>query len=176
MIELDDGKVILEEGELAPKKKPNRKKPLTAKQVSIAADKGYEATPDTVRKICLVAEKISEGESRSSIQKWIKENLSNGDTPMGDRQVRAYYAAGMKMLIPDENEFGDYKRGLMMANIDRLEKIIQKSIDSNDAQMLRVAKDCIAEMNKILGLNSNNTVTIAKNTDGEEIIQISFEK
>ena len=139
--------------------------------MSIAPNKEYEATPDTVRKICLVAEKISNGESRASVQRWIKENFD-----VGDRQVRAYYAAGMRMLIPDEQEFDEYKNGLMMANLDRLEKIIEKSIDSNDAQMLRVAKDCIAEINKLMGFSSSNSVTIAKNQDGDEVIHISFEK
>lgn len=159
-------------GEYAPavKKKPNRRKPLSSKQVSIAPLKDYEATPDTTRKICLVAEKISAGESRQSIQKWIMDTFG-----VGDRQARAYYGAGMNLLIPDEKEFDDYKRGLLMANMDRLEKIIEKSIESNDAQMLRVAKDCISEINKMIGVSSSNNVTIAKNGD-EEIIQITFEK
>ena len=82
----------------------------------------------------------------------------------------------MNWLVPEDLD--EYKKGLLQANIERLEKIIQEGIDNrNDARRgadyLRTAKDAIAELNKMMGIGSNK-VTIAENKEGEKAIQIEF--
>ena len=168
MKELDNGKIKLEKGEYAPKKVPNRKKPYSKEQISLREDSKYQATPDTVRKICVVAEMISKGMSRVSVQKWIVDNYG-----VCDRTARHYYKAGLKLLIPNAEEFDEYKKAMLQVNIDRLEKIIEGCIDGTTADK-KVAKECISELNKIIGVGGNS-VTIARNDD-EEIIHISFDK
>ena len=42
--------------------------------------------------------------------------------------------------------------------------------------MINQARQSIAELNKILGINAQNTIMINKNNQGDEQIVISFEK
>ena len=153
------------------RKKPDRTKYglPNADQITFRPNDRFAATPDTIRKIGLVANKIQAGEKRSDIQNWIMENFE-----VGDRQARQYYGAAMRLLIPTEEEFGDYKLAMVQVNLGRIEKIIDNTIDG-DSSDKKVALDAIKEINKIIGAyQDKTTVMVNKNNDGDEqfIIQI----
>lgn len=114
-----------------------------------------------------VLEMLGEGKSRTDIVKALQEEGMCYDAAL------RYYRTALEGLSPEGID--EYRKGLIQVNLDRLEKIISKTIDSNDAQTLRVAKDCISEINKIILGGNQNKITIAKNNEGEEIIDITFD-
>lgn len=115
-----------------------------------------------------VMDAISKGQSRADIVQ------SLVDTGIGHKNANLLYYEALKELTPEENMLDDYKRGMMQQNLDRLEKIINSSIEGN-SQDKQVALKAIAEINKMLGLSQGNNVTINKNNQGDEQIIISFQ-
>lgn len=115
-----------------------------------------------------IMDMISKGQSRADI---VQSLVDNG---LGYKNANLLYYQAMKELTPEENLLDDYKRGMMQQNLDRLEKIINSSIEGN-SQDKQVALKAIAEMNKMLGLSQGNNVTINKNNQGDEQIIISFQ-
>lgn len=115
-----------------------------------------------------IMDAISKGQSRADI---VQSLVDDGITYRNAQQL--YYEA-MKDMTPDINLLDDYKRGMMQQNLDRLEKIINSSIEGNAGDK-KVALQAIAEMNKMLGLSQGNNVTINKNNQGDEQIVISFQ-
>ena len=78
--------------------------------------------------------------------------------------------------MPENNFLDDHKRFLIQQNLDRLETIINTSITGNTGEK-KVALQAIDTLNKMLGVyQDGNKVMIAKNNQGDEIIQISFDK
>lgn len=140
-------------------------------QVCMRPSEKWSAEPETIRRVNELAKMISAGKSRDTIQKYAMEEYQ-----IKDAQARAYYRAALRTLIPDEKHFDEYRRGLIEANLNRLEKIVEKCIDSNDANMLANARQAIAEINRMVMGGNENKVTIAKNSQGEETIEITFEK
>ena len=75
----------------------------------------------------------------------------------------------------------EYKKGLLQANVERLERIIEDGITKqNDAKRgadyLRTAKDAISELNKMLGVGNPRMQIAQENKDGErQIISIDFQ-
>lgn len=128
-------------------------------------------TPATEFRVIETARMICEGKSRKTC---LEEIMKAQGCKIG--QAKAYYNAALNFLVPDDMD--SYQKGLIQANIERLETIIQEGIDNrNDAKRgadyLRTAKDAIAELNKMLGLGGNK-VSIATNKDGEQTVEISF--
>lgn len=115
-----------------------------------------------------IMDMISKGQSRADIVQ------SLAYTGIGHKNANLLYYQALKELTPEENMLDDYKRGMMQQNLDRLEKIINSSIEGN-SQDKQVALKAIAEMNKMLGLSQGNNVTINKNNQGDEQIIISFQ-
>lgn len=119
--------------------------------------------------IVQVTEWISKGKTRQYCINKLQEDgmsYSNANT--------IYYEA-IKELTPDQNLFDDYKKGVIQQNLDRLETIIDSSISGNTGEKM-VALKAIDQLNKLCGAYGENSVTIAKNKDNEEIIRITFEK
>lgn len=139
--------------------------------VTMRPSEEWSAEPQTIMRVDEIAQMISNGKSRQTCQQWIKDTYG-----VQDRQARAYYNAALRLLIPDDSKYDEYRKALIQANIDRLEKIIEVCIESNDANMLSQARQCVAELNKMLGVTSQNTVMINKNDEGDEQIIISFDK
>ena len=139
--------------------------------VTMRPSEEWSAEPQTIMRVDEIAQMISNGKSRQTCQQWIKDTYG-----VQDRQARAYYSAALRLLIPDDSKYDEYRKALIQANIDRLEKIIEVCIESNDANMLSQARQCVAELNKMLGVTSQNTVMINKNDEGDEQIIISFDK
>ena len=133
-------------------------------QITLRPFDGYQATPETIYRVGLIAKMLGEGKSRATIQNWIMDNWE-----VGDRQARALYTAALRMLTPSSETFDEERRGLIQANLDRLEKIVESSIDGNLAEK-RLAKECISEMNKVL-LGTNQTqVILHKDKEKDEFI------
>lgn len=116
-----------------------------------------------------ITQMLGEGQSRISIIKHLKEQGIN------EGQANHLYYAALKELSPQTNLLDDYKRGIIQQNLDRLERIVEKSMDGN-SQEKSVAVKAIAEINKMLGAYQDNTVTIARNKEGDEVIQITFDR
>lgn len=112
---------------------------------------------------------VSQGKSRKDVIQYL---MDDGMSYSGANQM--YYDA-LKEMTPDINLLDDYKRGIMQINLDRLEKIINSSIEGN-SQDKGVALKAISEINRMLGLSStDNKVMINKNDKGDEQIIISFQ-
>lgn len=111
---------------------------------------------------------IAQGKSRQSIMKYLTDQGVNQKTASD-----LYYKA-LKDMQPDPNLLDDYKKGMIQQNLDRLEKIIDDTIEGN-YQNKQVALKAISEINKMLGLSEGNNVTIAQNKDGDQIINIKFD-
>lgn len=116
-----------------------------------------------------ITQMLGEGQSRISIIKHLKEQGIN------EGQANHLYYAALKELSPQTNLLDDYKRGIIQQNLDRLERIVETSIAGN-SQEKSVAVKAIAEINKMLGAYQDNTVTIARNKEGDEVIQITFDR
>lgn len=135
--------------------------------VTMRPSEEWSAEPQTIMRVDEIAQMISDGKSRTTIQNYIKDNYG-----VQDRQARAYYNAALRLLIPDEDKYDEYRKALIQANIDRLEKMIEKMIDGNRDDM-KLAKECIAELNKLIGMGDKTNIMINKNDDEETfIIQI----
>ena len=86
-----------------------------------------------------------------------------------------YYGA-LKEIQPDPNLLDDYKKSLIQTNLDRLEEIINTSITGNTGDK-KVALQAIDTLNKMCGIyNDKNQVTIAKDNQNNEVIQITFDR
>lgn len=116
-----------------------------------------------------VMDMVADGKSRSSIMKFLQ------DQGMGRSGAEDMYYNALKDMTPSPDLLDDYKKGIIQVNLGRLEKIIDETIGGN-YQNKQVALKAIAEINKMLGLNNDtNSVTIANNKEGDQIIQIKFE-
>lgn len=122
----------------------------------------------------LTQAQICEWVSRGKSRKEVIELLENEGMTYTSAE-KLYYTA-LKDLAPEPNLFDDYKKGIIQQNLNRLEKIVSDCIEGNVGEKT-VALRAIDTLNKMLGVyNENNSVTIAKNNKGEEIIQITFDK
>ena len=123
----------------------------------------------TILRVQQVAKWISEGASSKSIMNRVMETYD-----IKYDQAQKYFNAALRYLAPTEEEMQAFKQSMWKVQIDRLEKIMEKGINSEDPQLLRLAKDCISELNKLLGMTQGDKVTIANNKEGEQIIEIKF--
>lgn len=106
----------------------------------------------TVEKVEFAAKMITKGKSKATIIETLQENYN-----LGYDQAYRYYLSGMRFLIPKDTE--KFREGLIQANIERLEKIIEANIDEHP----KVAKDAISELNKMLGIGTNSIQVGVKN-------------
>lgn len=128
-------------------------------------------TKYTMEKINEVSKLLSKGKSRTYVVKYLMDNYQ-----LAEETARKYFAAALDHLKPSEKQLDKMRESYVRINLDRLEKIIESTIDSSDPQKLSVARQTINDLNKMLGIsNEKNNVTIAKNTQGDEIINIQFQ-
>lgn len=113
---------------------------------------------------------ITQGKSR----KEILARLQDEDGLAYKSAVKVYHGA-LRDVIPDPEYFEDYKKSVVQTNIDRLERIIDSSIDGNAGDKNAAIK-AIDVMNKLVGAYGENQVNIARNDKGDEVIQITFGK
>lgn len=116
-----------------------------------------------------VMEWISKGKTR---QYCITQLQEDGMTRSAADHM--YYGA-LKKLLPDPDLFTAYKQSLMQQNIDRLEQIVDNTISGGTGDKA-IAIKAIDTLNKMCGVYGENSVTVANNKDGEQIIRITFDR
>ena len=135
-------------------------------------NKNVSVTPETELRVIEVARMICEGKSKQTCLDYIQSSQG-----VGIGSAKTYYNAALRWLVPDDLD--EYKMGLIQANVERLEKIIEDGINKqNDskrgADYLRTAKDAIAELNRMLGVGTSK-IQVAQNQKGEQIVEINFD-
>lgn len=131
--------------------------------ISLREAEGWSAEPQTISRVQELSEMIVKGESRESVQKYAMDTYH-----IQARQARAYYTAAVKFLQPEDEE--EYRNGLIQANLNRLETIVERTMKDKD---YRNAISAIKEINSLIQ-PKNNSVTIGKQGD-MEVIQINFD-
>lgn len=91
------------------------------------------------------------------------------------KNASTYYYLTLKEMLPDPQYFEDYKQSLTQKNIERLEGIVDDTISGDTAEK-NTAIRAIEVMNKMCGIQDGSKVNIAKSKDGDEVIQIVFNK
>ena len=124
------------------------------KDILLRPSEQWTTKPQTIERIISVAKMLSEGMSRKSALEWIMTNYE-----VGDRQARAYYTAALRYLIPDNEE--EYKRGLIQANINRLETIIERTMAEGSADY-KSAIAAIKEINRLVAPNESSIEVATK--------------
>lgn len=142
-----------------------------SKEIVPLNDNNKTVAPATEYRIIEVGKMICDGKSKQTCLDYIQNTYE-----IGIQQAKQYYQAALNWLLPDDLD--EYKKGLLQANIERLEKIIEDGIEhKNDsrrgADYLRTAKDAISELNKMLGVG-NNRIVVAENAEGDKAISIEF--
>lgn len=137
---------------------PNKKVVKTKK-----SDKFLAGTaPETVMKVQDAAKLIAKGKTRATVIEHLQDEYGIAyDT------ARKYYNDAVHYLLPDDDE--QYRQELIKVNYERLNTIIQTSMEKGDN---RVAREAIAEQNKMCGLRQGMTVGIAtdKVNDTQQIV------
>lgn len=131
----------------------------------------FRITPATETRVLQVAKMITEGKSKQTCLEFVQNAQG-----CGLQQAKYYYQAALNWLVPDDLD--DYKRGLIQANVERLEKIIEECINKKDdarrgSDYLKTAKEAISELNRMLGVGSNR-IQLAQNKEGDQMISIEF--
>ena len=145
-----------------PKKKASNSKKIwrpsnmekDEKDILLRPTEQWTTTPQTTERIISLAKMISEGMSRKNVQEWIMAHYD-----VSGRQARAYYSAALRYLIPDNEE--EYKRGLIQANINRLETIIERTMAEGSADY-KSAIAAIKEINRLVAPNENSIEVATK--------------
>ena len=119
------------------------------------------ATPLTIMKVEEAAKMISKGKSKNEIIEHLQDKYQ-----LSYDQSRRYWIAGCHFLIPEDQS--EFKQALINNNIERLEKIITDSM--NDKQY-KVAREAIAELNKMMGITGNGGVSVAVRNNPDENTQ-----
>lgn len=162
------------DGEISIKRENAHLTPLGQSKEIVPVGQAFKITPATELRVIEVARKICNGDSKQTCLAYIQEAQG-----CGLQQAKYYYQAALNWLIPDDMD--GYKKGLIQANMERLEKIVEECIERKDdarkgADYLRVAKDAIAEMNKALGVGNARLQIAQENKEGEQqIISIDFQ-
>lgn len=145
-----------------PKKKASNAKKIwrpsnmekDEKDILLRPTEQWTTTPQTIERVTSLAKMISEGMSRKNVQEWIMTHYD-----VSGRQARAYYSAALRYLIPDNEE--EYKRGLIQANINRLETIIERTMAEGSADY-KSAIAAIKEINRLVAPNENSIEVATK--------------
>lgn len=124
------------------------------KDIMLRPSMEWEANTQTVERVTALAKMISEGMSRQRVQEWIMTNYE-----VGDRQARAYYSAALRYLTPTDED--EYKRGLIQANINRLENIVERTMAEGSTDY-KNAIAAIKEINRLVAPNDNSIEVATK--------------
>ena len=139
--------------------KTDRKVSVNVSSIQI---NGHPVKPETAELVRQTAMKIADGATRKEAIEVISEKKgSKSPEYLGD-----IYIAALKYLRPSE----DVKEGIAIANLGRLDRIIDKNIDKSPT----VAIDAIKEQNKMAGITGGNVVAVKTNDDGTAEFLVKF--
>lgn len=111
---------------------------------------------------------INEGKPRKEILKLISTTYN-----VNERRAAELYYDTLKEMAPDTTMFDAYRQNVIQQNLDRLESIINSSINGNFNEK-NVALKAIDTINKLIHAYGDQGVVINKNKDGDEQIIIKF--
>lgn len=121
----------------------------------------------TERRIMQIAEMVNNGAQRTTCVKYMMDEWGFKDIS----QPSKIFNAAIRYLMPDDPQ--EYREQMIAKNFSRLEKIIEQSMKDKN---YRVAREAIAETNKMLGLGGNKIQIGQEQADGtKQMIQISFD-
>lgn len=130
--------------------------------VDIVEINGHPVKAETAELIVQAAEKIMEGATRKEVTEFLSEkNGSRSKDYLGD-----LYHAALKYLKPTE----DYRQGLAMANMARLDRIVDDTITKDR----RTSIEAIKEINRMIGVTGGNIVAVQHNEDGTTNFTVKF--
>ena len=139
--------------------KTDRKVKVNVSSIQI---NGHPVKPETAELVRQTAMKIADGATRKEAIEFISEkNGSKSLNYLGD-----IYVAALKYLRPSD----DVKEGLAIANLGRLDRIIDKTLEKNPT----IAIDAIKEQNKMAGITGGNVVAVKTNDDGTAEFVVKF--
>ena len=123
------------------------------------------AYPATVAKVEEAAKMISKGKGRAEVIEHLQKKYD-----MTYENARKYFISACHFLIPDDQ--GEFRQSLIKQNMERLEKIINDSIEE---KQYKVAREAIAEMNKMLGVTGGQGIVINQDpASGQQQIIVNF--
>ena len=139
--------------------KTDRKVSVNVSSIQI---NGHPVKPETAELVRQTAMKIADGATRKEAIEFISSrNGSKSLNYLGD-----IYVAALKYLRPNE----DVKEGLAIANLSRLDRIIDKTLEKCPT----IAIDAIKEQNKMAGITGGNVVAVKTNDDGTSEFVVKF--
>ena len=139
--------------------KTNRKVSVNVSSIQI---NGHPVKPETAELVRQTAMKIADGATRKEAIEFISsKNGSKSLDYLGD-----IYIAALKYLRPSD----DVKEGLAIANLSRLDRIIDKTLEKCPT----IAIDAIKEQNKMAGITGGNVVAVKTNDDGTSEFVVKF--
>ena len=123
------------------------------------------AYPQTIVKVEEAAKMISKGKGRAEVIEHLQKKYD-----MSYATAQNYFVSACHFLIPDDQ--AGFKEGLIKQNIERLEKIIN---DSLEEKQYKTAREAIDTLNKTLGAyGQGSSIVINKNNEGDEQIIVNF--
>ena len=122
-------------------------------------------SPDTMLKVQDAAKLIANGKTRATVIQHLQDEYGIAyDT------ARAYYTDAVHYLLPADDE--KYRQELIKINYERLNTIIQESMDAGN---YRVAREAIDTQNKMCGINGSVQIGYRQDKDNntEFIIKLN---
>ena len=124
-----------------------------------ADQKGVRPTAATVGRTLELAKMLSKGKSRQTVIDYAMSTYQINET-----QAKRYYSAATKYLLPEDMD--EFRKGLIQANMERLEHIIEKCMEQGQ---WKVAREAIDSLNKMFGVTGG--VQVGIQTDNENNTQ-----
>jgi hypothetical protein len=122
-------------------------------------DRGATPTAASVHRVIEIAKMLSKGKSRQSVIDYAMSTYQINET-----QAKRYYSAATKYLLPEDMD--EFRKGLIQANMERLEHIIEKCMEQGQ---WKVAREAIDSLNKMFGVTGG--VQVGIQTDNENNTQ-----
>lgn len=122
-------------------------------------DRGAKPTAASIHRVLELAKMLAKGKSRQSIMEYAMTHYD-----INEAQAKRYYAAAARYLIPEDLD--EFKKGLIQANMERLETIIEECMARGQ---YKVARDAIDSLNKMFGVTGG--VQVGIQTDNENNTQ-----
>lgn len=129
--------------------------------VSSIQIKGHPVKPETAEIVIKTAIEIANGATKQEALNFI--STLNGNK--SKEYLCDIYRAALKYLRPSD----EVKEGLAIANLSRLDRIIDKTLEKAPT----IAIDAIKEQNKMIGI-TGNAVAVKTNTDGSAEFIVKF--
>lgn len=123
---------------------------------------GHPVKPETAELVIATAYEIVNGATKKEAMEFI----SNRNGSKSKDYVYDIYNAAVHYLMPSE----EMRNGLAMANLGKLDRIIDKTIDTAPV----IAIDAIKEQNRMAGITGGNIVAVKNNNDGSSEFVVKF--